>query len=464
MSTFLKLTATPNTSIIPYSAHPRHLYLLLEVSGGEHEPALPMNLGLVIDCSNSMRIRLVTEEQFKQLAREGLAREVMTDGVPAWQIDEVPTQVVSQLLRRIDYVQQALANADRFLRPVDHFSVTAFAGKAVNLIPSTNGEAKERLHQAASQLENLELGDETSMPEGIAMALSEIQRVQNGALASHLILLTDGHTRNVQECYALAQQARTSGITFSTMGIGTEFNEELLIPLADMTGGNAYYIEKPDQILAAFQVDLSAARSIRYLNLEIKLRLPKSVQLASIFKVLPELSKFEPGPNLDGSYSLSLGNYDPAVPPALLLELLIPPWPEGSFRLAQLLLAWDNPRKGLGKQNDRQEVMVQVSNRDNHPLNQHVMNIVEKVSAFRLGIQALEEAHSGQLPQASQRLRQAATRLLDMGEKSLGNEMILQANRLDSQGQIDPNATKKLRYETRHLTKHLEEQASSRQA
>ena len=136
---------------------------------------------------------------------------------------------------------------------------------------------------------------------------------------------------------------------------------------------------------------------------------------------------------------------------------MLPPWPEGNFRLAQFLLAWDNPRRGLGRQNERLELFVPVSDKSTSLINQHVMNIVEKVSVFKLGIKALEEARTGKNLQASQQLRQAATRLLDMGESSLGKEMIQQADNLDLQGQIDPSATKRLRYETRHLTKHLDE-------
>ena len=53
---------------------------------------------------------------------------------------------------------------------------------------------------------------------------------------------------------------------------------------------------------------------------------------------------------------------------------------------------------------------------------------------------------------ATQRLRQAATRLLDMGENSLADAMRCQADMLESDGRLDPNATKKLRYETRRIT------------
>lgn len=55
------------------------------------------------------------------------------------------------------------------------------------------------------------------------------------------------------------------------------------------------------------------------------------------------------------------------------------------------------------------------------------------------------------------RLRQAADLLCDPGEPSLANAMLAQASSLESGEEIDPSATKKLRYETRRLTKKPED-------
>jgi Ca-activated chloride channel family protein len=452
----LVLTSTLASPIVPVTGQPRLVYLLLEVGGGEGAHALPVNLGLVIDSSDSMRIRLVTDAQFSELARRGQAKEVMTDGVPAFQITSIPNELVSKFPRRIDYVSEALVIAGEYLRSADRFSLTAFAGRALTLIPATSGDERLRLQQAARDLEHLNLGDETRMSEGLALGFAEVQRNHVQAYASRLILLTDGHTRDVNECYAWARRAREVGFAVTTMGIGNEFNEDLLIPLADLTGGNAYYIETPDQIPAAFRKELGVALRISYKNVEIKLQMTSGVELRRVHRVLPELGAFDPGPNMKGSYALLLGNYDPAAPSGLLLEFVLPPWQAGSYRLAQALLAWDDPDGGQARPSQRQDIVVQLAQGASIPYNGRVMNIVEKVGAFKLGLQALEDAERGDRSVATARLRQAATRLLDMGESNLANSMIQQAQTLEKGGQVDPNATKKIRYETRRLTQNLD--------
>jgi hypothetical protein len=458
----LSLTATLASTVVPVTGQPRLVYLLVDVSGGEGAEALPSNLGFILDTSESMRIRLVSDEQFKELARSGQAQEVMTDGVPAYQIKSVSNDLIARFPRRIDYVSEALVVASEYLRTVDCFSVVAFAGRAHCMIPSTPGKERARLHQAARELEYMKLGDDTQMAEGLAMAFKEVQQLSNKEFASRLILLTDGHTRKVKECYDWAAQARKAGIKLTTMGIGVEFNEDLLIPLADKTGGNAYYVETPDQLPEIFRRELGAALRISYRNVEVKLQLSAGVGLRRVYRVLPELSAFDQGPNMQDSYALLLGDYDPAAAQALLVELIVPPWPAGTFRLAQALLAWDDPEGGLARQSQRKDIVVHVSSLATAPFDDRVMNIIEKVGAFKMGTQALEAAQNAAKStsqddknSATVRLRQAATRLIDMGETALADAMLHQADTLERSGSLDPEAAKKLRYETRRLTQRL---------
>lgn len=451
MSASLNLSCALSRPAIPVTGQPQLLYLLLEATGGEGADSLPTHLDLVIDCSDSMRVRLVTDEQFKQLAQYGYAQEVLTDGVPAYQITSVPPEALRQFPRRIDYVAEALVIASEYLSAADCFSLIAFAGQALVMVPSSRGKDRARLQQAARELEYLNLGDSTQMDEGLALALEEHQRNPKSGCAGRLVLLTDGHTRNVSECYTWAKQARQAGLTLSTMGIGSEFNEDLLIPLADLTGGNAYYIETPDQIPAAFRKELGAALHVSYRNVDIKLQLPAGVTLRDVHRVTPELGNFDPGPNQGGSYALLLGNYDPSLPQSLLLEVVVPGWMAGNYRLCQAVLTWEDPDGGLSRPNQRQDVVIQVVEGAAGNYNQRVMNVVEKVGAYKLGTQALDAARQGDKGLATQRLRQAATRLLDLGEQSLADAMQRQADSLENSGTVDSTATKRLRYDTRRI-------------
>jgi Ca-activated chloride channel homolog len=458
----LELTCSLSSAVLPLSPGPRLVYLLVEITGGEGADTLPANLAFVIDASESMRIRLVSNQQFAEMAKSGRVQEVLTDGVPAYRVIDLSGEQLAGLPRRIDYVAQALDAASEYLGPADFFSLVAFASWAYCLIPSVSGAERSRLRLAAHELEGLRLGDETQMAEGMALGLAEIDRRRDREHAARLILLTDGHTLKVNECYEWAERARQAGVILTTLGIGSEFNEDLLIPLADATGGSAYYIETPDQIPPAFQQELGSVQRITYRDLELKLQFPAAVELRHVYRVRPELGHFDPGPEMDGSFALLLGDFDPGAPVMLLLELVVPPWQPGAYRLAQALLAWDDPNSQPERQVLRQDIPVEVSAGAAESSEPRVMNVVEKVGAFKMGAYALDSAQSASLTGESQakdaatlRLRQAATRLLDLGEVALADSMLKQADTLENSGSLDIEATKKLRYETRKISKNL---------
>lgn len=458
MSAPLSLACTLSSNVVPSQNAPRLVYLLMEVGGGEGADTLPGNLAFVIDASESMRIRLVSDEQFADLASTGQVQEVLTDGVPAYKVAPDSGEWVVNLPRRIDYVVQALKAAGEWIQPADYFSLTAFAGWAHTLIPSTPGTERARLRQVAQELEYLRLGDETHMAEGLALGYAELKQRGNADHTARLILLTDGHTLKVKECYQWAERARDQGYRLTTMGIGVEFNEELLIPLADITGGSAYFIETPDRIPAVFQQELGAVRRISYRNVELKLLLAAGVALRKVYRVRPELSEVEYEPDKAGSFSLAIGDYDPGAPVSLLLEIVLPPWSEGNYRLAQAMLVWEDPGESSERHNLRQDVLIRANQISTARVDERVMNVVERVGAYRMGAQALQVAQAAvnssdaaRHGQATVRLRQAATRLLDLGESGLANTMFQQAQALELNGRLDPEATKKFRYETRRL-------------
>jgi hypothetical protein len=173
MSAALQLTYTSALPGKPVAGEPRRVVILAEINGEPATNNLPLNLGLVIDCSPSMHIHLVSDDQFAELARGSQAQEFLNDGMPAYQIRDIPPEELQKYLRRIDFAAEALSYASRWLRPTDRFSLVAFAGEARTLIPSLPGAEYNRLAQAAHQLERLNLGEGTHIDEGLEYAFEQ---------------------------------------------------------------------------------------------------------------------------------------------------------------------------------------------------------------------------------------------------------------------------------------------------
>jgi Ca-activated chloride channel homolog len=450
---------------------PNSVYLLLEIEPilTNQTEKIPAGLSFLIDTSDSMHIRLLTNDQFARLVRQGKVSEIMTDGVPAYQVQTNSLELLDDTYKKIDYVSNALSKISAYLRPNDSFSVIAFASHAHCLVSMTSGNDKQRLFQAAQDLECIKLGDMTQMAEGMALAYTQLEQLEAEKYSRRMILLTDGHTNNVKACYQMAEKIQREGIKLSTMGIGSEFNEQLLIPLADLTGGNAYYIQSPDQILQAFLNEIGSALNISCRNLEIKINFPNGSKILKSYKVKPQVSPIEPFVEVRNirqsdtyTYSLFLGDYDPSEQTALLLEVDFPFVTIGTHPFVQLLLTWEELGAKLLRQNQR--VQLQLKLVDDGPTlsNQRVMDLVKMVQLYEFGNEALSTAQKAiridnalEKQNATIKLQQAATSLLDMGVHDLGNALSRQAELLINKGYVDPDAVKNLRYETRRITKNV---------
>ena len=63
----------------------------------------------------------------------------------------------------------------------------------------------------------------------------------------------------------------------------------------------------------------------------------------------------------------------------------------------------------------------------------------------------MEEVSRGNIAGATKRLRRAGERLVEIGQKDLGQTMLTEAERMEKDGQMSTEGTKKLRYGTRKL-------------
>ncbi len=64
----------------------------------------------------------------------------------------------------------------------------------------------------------------------------------------------------------------SAGVNLTTFGLGEDFEEDLLQPMAEAGGGNFYYIESPDQIPGLFEQEMAGLLNIVAQNLAVKVK------------------------------------------------------------------------------------------------------------------------------------------------------------------------------------------------
>jgi Ca-activated chloride channel family protein len=241
------------------------------------------------------------------------------------------------------------------------------------------------------------------------------------------------------------------GVPLTALGVGDDWNEDLLIDMANRSGGTADYIGTADEIIDYFQTTVQRAQSTVIQNLMLTLRLVQGVTPRAVWQVIPLIDNLGYQPISDRDVNVPLGELESQQGRTLLIELLVQPRPVGQYRIGQTEATYDVPMLNQFEQKARMDVMVTFTD-DAAALNQvnaPVMNVVEKISAFKLQTRALEDLQSGNVTSATQKLQNAVTRLLNQGEVELAQTMQQEIQNLEQSGHLSSEGQKTIKFGTR---------------
>ncbi len=356
---------------------------------------------------------------------------------------------------KIDRLKQAMSIAVSRLNPDDRVSVTVFNDSAQVLAASDLLSGQRSL---ASRVKDLRAGGGTQMARGLSLGLREVFRHFDEHRSNQVLLLTDGQTYGDEaQCLKLAREAGEHHIAIQALGLGDDWNEDLLDQVAQLSGGISDLVESPDEIVPLFAQTVERSQKAVVRNASLVLRLVAGIVPRQVWQVTPLLANLGYMPIGEHDVQIELGELDAEQGKSVLIELLLPPRQAGSYRIAQAQVTYDLPQTNQVGLEARQDIILQYTGDANlaRQYDPAVMNLVEKVTAYKLQTRALDEARMGNVAAATQKLRAAATRLLELGETDLAQAATAEADNLEQSGQMTAAGTKKLRYQTRKLTQRL---------
>jgi len=404
-----------NKSSLPVMNTQQLVYVLIEAqpAAGAAQIQMPLNLSLVLDKSGSMQ------------------------GQKIQNLREAAKLVVDRM------------------GPQDTISIVAFSDRKYLIAESQPVTDKDALKRKIDRIRD---GGGTAISGGMGQGLTELEKALGPDRISRMLLLTDGQTfGDDKQCKKLGAKAGDRGIVVNALGLGDDWNEDLLDDIAEASGGVADFIDSPGKIVTFFEQAVQSMQDTVVQNVQMVLRLANGITPRQVWQVLPMISNLGYRPLSDRDVQITLGELEKGQPRSLLVELLVGPRPVGRYRIAQAEISYDVPGLKLVGEKVKTDILLDFT-ADADLARQYdpeVMNIVEKVTAFKLQTRALEEAKMGNAAGASQKLRAAATRLLEMGEEDLAQSALEEAENLEKGGQMSAHGTKKLRYETRKLTQRL---------
>lgn len=307
---------------------------------------------------------------------------------------------------KIDYTRQAAQFLVQNLSARDLISIVLYNDKVETLFPPETVTNKDVICQ---RIGGIKASGTTNLSGGWLEGCKWVGEQLDDERLNRVILMSDGlANRGVTETdklVALALQKRGENITTTTMGLGNDFNEDLMMAMAEAGGGAFYFIESPEVTPNIFNEELQGLLSVVGQNLVITIEPTEHVSMVSQLNAYPMHS--------DGRRTaFRLGDVFGDEEKTLLLELFIPALSEiGQRQIALLRFEYDELLENGSKHHQwEMPVMVNVAVPGDMPqlANPEVQQSVLLLKAAHARREAVKAADRGEYHSASQILRGVA--------------------------------------------------------
>jgi Ca-activated chloride channel family protein len=135
----------------------------------------------------------------------------------------------------------------------DRVSIVIFDDIVEVLVPSQPVENKEQIKE---RIQQIRARNSTALHQAWVTGGIEVSKNLTEEAINRVILVTDGLANvgqtNPGAIVSQAGELAARGVSTSTIGIGSNFNEDLLIPMAEAGRGNAWHVEQATDMARIF--------------------------------------------------------------------------------------------------------------------------------------------------------------------------------------------------------------------
>ncbi len=317
---------------------------------------------------------------------------------------------------------QALKAAETLveqLGPDDLLSLVVYDDKVETILPPGNVSNKPAIREI---IRRVRAGGTTNLSGGWLKGCEHVLARRGTDMIHRVLLLTDGQANvgvvDPKVLIATARHKADDGVVTTTLGFGANFNEDLLIGMAQAAGGNFYFIQTPDDAEEVFRIEVESLASVVAQNLALTIApVPDSgVQIRSLYSNYRAETQ-------QSAITLSMGDVYENEDKLLALELTIPAQTDPSPGVPLLAISYqyeavaDNVIQSFASDAPL-TISVPVVTVEEAIAAAPATDVVLQISRIRIAKAkdtAIELADSGDVTKAAQTLRQVCVDLRQQG-------------------------------------------------
>lgn len=178
------------------------------------------------------------------------------------------------------------------MRDGDRVAVVSYSDEVRVDAESTvlNEESRARVRNAIHRISD---EGSTNLGGGLVEGLAQVRNHRgSGEGVNRVLLISDGlANRGIQdpkELNRLAREALQEGIVTTTIGLGQDYNEDLMTGLADHGGGNYYFVENSEKIANTLNDEVRQMAATVAKSVSLHVSLPGGMKLEKVHGWVPK--------------------------------------------------------------------------------------------------------------------------------------------------------------------------------
>lgn len=158
---------------------------------------------------------------------------------------------------KLEYLKQAAKQVVDSLKSDDRLSIIEYDDRVSVLWPSSPVESTAMVKRL---IDGLTPRNSTDLAGGLVAGIEQVQGHVDEEALNRVLLLSDGLANvgvtDPREIRKLVRKGKMQGVRVSAIGLGLDYNEDLMQDIAESAGGNYYYVESPGQMAGIFEREL----------------------------------------------------------------------------------------------------------------------------------------------------------------------------------------------------------------
>jgi Ca-activated chloride channel family protein len=282
------------------------------------------------------------------------------------------------------------------LQPGDRLAVVSFGSRAELIVPSTVLDAKST-ELVREKIRGMSASGTTDMAAGLSMGIDQVRSWLDPQGINRIVLLGDGVPNDEAPIIPLAENAGAMGIAITSLGLGVDFNETLMLAVAHRSGGRYHYIDEPAKVAEMFVNEVLRLNRVIARGLTLSLRGGPGVTIAKVF------GRADVAPGVAVSLG-GLGDLAEGETRDVIVELKAPARKDGApVEVLDAWLGFEDAVGGSGRQ-ERHVYLAMRATKDEAKVKENVNLEVLRAAADQSlaadTVQAIALARGRQLQQA----------------------------------------------------------------